>query len=86
MRMDEHTATELAYKNGYEKGIKEFYRKLHSEILDARNSNFKGKSERIEKYGAEDGFTMYCDGKIHALEGIDYFADNLAKEMVGDGK
>lgn len=81
--MKVHEATERAYKNGYAAGVKEFCRQLHAEILEARDSNFKAKEERIEKYGAEDGFTMYCDGKIHALDGIDYFADNLAKEMVG---
>ena len=84
--MDKHTATEMAYKNGYAKGyadgMKEFCRKLHAEILEARESNFKAKDERIAKYEAEDGFTMYCDGKIHALDGIDYFAYNLVKEMV----
>ena len=82
-KMKVHEATERAYKNGYAAGVKEFCRQLHAEILEARDSNFKAKEERIEKYGAEDGFTMYCDGKIHALDGIDYFADNLAKEMVG---
>lgn len=80
---DTHWSNERAYKNGYAKGVKEFAEKLHTEISAARDSNFKAKNERIEKYGAEDSFTMYCDGKIHALDGIDYFADNLVKEMVG---
>lgn len=80
---DHYWATEQAYKNGYAKAVKDFAERLHIEIVDARNSNFKAKKERIKKYKSEDGFTMYCDGKIHALDGIDYFADNLAKEMVG---
>lgn len=70
---------------------KEFYEELHTEILAARDSNFKAKEERIaksEKYGIpidiEDNFLMYCDGKIHALDGIDYFAYETYKELVGD--
>jgi DNA repair exonuclease SbcCD ATPase subunit len=70
---------------------KKFCEKLHTEILEARESNFKAKDGRIaksKKYGipidVEDSFLMYCDGKIHALDGIDYFAYNLIKEMVGE--
>lgn len=46
--MDKHTATELAYKNGYEKGSREFADKLASIILqkkevtaNARETYFK---------------------------------------------
>ena len=67
---------------------KEFYEELHTEILKARDSNFKAKEERIAKskeYGipidVDDNFLMYCDGKIHALDGIDYFAYETLKEM-----
>lgn len=70
---------------------KEFYAELHTEILEARNSNFKAKEERCAKfkeYGipidAEDSFLMYCDGKIHALDGIDYFAYETLNKMVGE--
>ena len=63
---------------------------MYTEIKDAMDSNYKAKEERVAKckeYGIpiwpEDGFLMYCDGKNHALSGIDYFIDNLVKEMVG---
>ncbi len=72
---------------------KEFYDKLHTEILAARDSNFKAKEERVANFeklgnpiGADDNFLMYCDGKIHALDGIDYFAYETYKELVGDDK
>ena len=87
----ENFATEYDSKIKAE-AYKEFCEKLHTEILEARESNFKAKDERIaksKKYGipidVEDSFLMYCDGKIHALDGIDYFAYNLLKELVGDG-
>ena len=31
--MDNHTATELAYKNGYAKGVKEFAERLRIDLL-----------------------------------------------------
>ena len=71
--------------------VKEFAERVYTEIKDAMESNYKAKEERVakcKKYGIpicpEDGFLMYCDGKNHALSGIDYFIDNLVKEMVGD--
>ena len=78
-------------KTAKAEAIKEFAERVYTEIKDAMESNYKAKEERVakcKKYGIpicpEDGFLMYCDGKNHALSGIDYFIDNLVKEMVGD--
>ncbi len=75
-----------------DEAYKEFYKKLHTEILEARDSNFKAKEERVAKskkfdipIDVEDNFLMYCDGKIHALDGIDYFAYEIVKEMESEG-
>ena len=41
--MDKHTATELAYKNGYEAGKKEFADKLASIILQKKEATAKSR-------------------------------------------
>ena len=70
---------------------KEFAELVQGEIVDAIHSNYNAKEERVAKskklgipIDAEDSFLMYCDGKIHALSGINSHIDNLLKEMVGD--
>ena len=66
--------------------IKEFADKMHTEIHQALESNYKARAERIEKYniGETDEFISYCEGKIAALRGIDDFVDSTTKETVGD--
>lgn len=41
--MDKHTATELAYKNGYEKGKEEFADKLASIVLQKKEAAAKAR-------------------------------------------
>ena len=66
----------------YEKCIE----KVKEEIKQALESNHKAKHEHIEKHYQ----CLSCDflatvrGKIDALSGLDYFLDNLSKELVGD--
>lgn len=67
--------------------IKEFVDKVHTEIHQALESNYKARQERMEKYinaNGTDEFIQYCEGKIAALRGIDDFVDETYKEMVGD--
>ena len=70
------------YADGFRQAIKTFVDRLHQEILDARNSNFKAINERKAKYESDydsDPFLHYCQGKIQALDGIDYFVfENFA--------
>jgi uncharacterized protein YjgD (DUF1641 family) len=66
--------------------IKDFAERVKEEIEDALKSNYKAKTEHIEKHYQ----CISCDllatirGKIDALRGIDDFIDNLLKEMVGE--
>ena len=76
-----------ARQQGYELGKREVARKiyveLYNEIIDARNSNYEVIKEREVKHNVnryEDNFCQYCYGKIHALDGIAYFIDELAKK------
>ena len=69
---------------------KEFAEQVQGEIDDAIHSNYNAKEERQEKckkfgipIAPEDSFLMYCDGKIHALSGLQSFICNLLKELVG---
>ena len=78
-----------ARRDGYERGIRDAARKICNalcrEIAEARNSNFEAIKERETKHGVnryEDGFCRYCDGEIHALDGISYFTQELAKEFL----
>jgi hypothetical protein len=74
-----------AYENGKREVVRELYTALYNEIIDARNSNFEAIKERETKHNAnryEDGFCQYCDGKIHALDGIFYFITELTKKYM----
>lgn len=82
---------EKGYKDGYDDGYdkhssevaREIYTALHNEIMDAIRSNYDVIKEREEKHNVnryEDTFCYYADGKIHALEGILYFMDELMKK------
>ena len=71
---EQHIKTEVA---------REIYVALYNEIIDARANNFDVIKEREAKHNVnryEDGFCMYCDGKIHALDGILYFVDELIQK------
>lgn len=48
--MDTHMATEIAFKNGYEKGKKEFADKLASIILQKKEATAKAR----ETYSKDD--------------------------------
>ena len=75
--MDEHTATEIAYKNGYEAG----YNVAKSEIL-YRIKNFINKLKSID--GNEFINSWYESADIcfeFDNESYENFIDNLVKEM-----
>jgi hypothetical protein len=57
--MDKHTATELAYKNGYEAGKKEFADKLASIILKKKEAVSKSRETYYKGEGDEDGFAYW---------------------------
>ena len=78
-------ARQQAYENGKREVVRELYTALYNEIIDARNSNFEAIKERETKHNVnryEDGFCQYCDGKIHALDGIFYFITELTKKYM----
>ena len=72
-----------AYERGKRDAANEIRKALYKEIIEARNSNFEAIKERETKHNVnryEDTFCYYCDGKIHALDGISYFVDELLKK------
>lgn len=79
-------ARQQSYESGKREVAREIYVALYNEIIDARNSNFEVIKERETKHNVnryEDPFCYYCDGKIHALDGIFYFLDDLIKKYTG---
>ena len=85
------------YKDGYDDGYdrntfniaQEIYTALHNEIIDAINCNYNVIKEREEKHKVnryEDDFCQYCNGKIHALEGILYFMDELMDKYTNESE
>lgn len=70
--------------------VKEFAVRVHKEIHEALDNNYKVKSARMKKNFTPDCtvefdyFIGICDGKINALRGIDDFIENLEKEMIGE--
>lgn len=54
---------------------KEFANKVHTEIRQALESNYKAKNERLANPNITmaDEFVSYCEGKISALRWIDGF-------------
>lgn len=74
------------YNRGKREVANEIRKALYKEIIEARNSNFEAIKERETKHNVnrhEDTFCYYCDGKIHALDGISYFVDELLKKYEG---
>lgn len=67
---------------------KEFAEKLKIEIHSALENNYRVRAERLKRpiVDTADEFIGCCDGKIHALRGIDDFIDDLLrKEDEGNG-
>ena len=84
-RAEVDKARQQAYENGKREVVREIYTALYNEIIDAQNSNFEAIKERETKHNVnryEDGFCQYCDGKIHALDGIFYFITELTKKYM----
>lgn len=84
---------EKGYTDGYaehaSKVAREIYVAIYNEIIEARNSNFEAIKEREEKHNVnryEDAFCHYCDGKIHALDGILYFIEEVIEKYTRDEK
>lgn len=76
-----------AYERGKRDVANEIRKALYKEIIEARNSNFEAIRERETKHNVnryEDTFCYYCDGKIHALDGIFYFVDEFLKKYEGE--
>ena len=66
---------------------KEFVECVKEEITDAIINNGTVIKERVEKHNAdryEDAICLMCDAKVNALAGIEYFIDNLLKELIGE--
>lgn len=77
----------LAYESGKRVVSREIRTALLKEIIEARDSNFEAIRERETKHNInryEDTFCYYCDGKIHALDGIFYFVDEFLKKYEED--
>ncbi len=74
-----------AYHEAKAEAIKEFAERLHTEILQALESNYRARAERERKTFnfAEDVLWSYCSGKVHCLDGLKRFVNDLVKEMVG---
>ena len=62
---------------------KECIEKVKEEISEALKSNYKARSERIDKHnvGETDEFISYCGGKIDCLRGLDNFLDDILNEF-----
>lgn len=85
-RAEADKARQVGYEQGKREIARQILKELHEEILAARKSNFEAIREREIKHNVnryEDTFCYYCDGKIHALDGIDYFIAELEKKYVG---
>jgi hypothetical protein len=83
---DDHHKQVACYTLGCREGDKikrevarEIFEEMRREIKAALKSNYKARDERLSrpKVDAADEFVSYCDGKIHALRGIDDFIDEL---------
>lgn len=65
--------------------IKEFGERVKQEIDNALESNYKVKSQWLEKTNIDnETMVRYIDGKIDCLLGLNMFVHNLVKEMVGN--
>ena len=74
--MDNYTATEIAYKNGYDKGYEEATNRLQAEIRRYKNCYEQVKWER-------DLFEEQC--KTAEAEAIKEFAERLKEKCISNG-
>lgn len=70
--MNEHDATELAFKNGYKKCISEILDSIEGEINSAIANN-----QRRLLVNTDQRLCDYVQGKIHALRGIGEFVAEI---------
>ena len=79
-----------AYMDGYNTAKVEIARaifaKLQDEISSAIDSNYRVRSEHMNKYpiGYNAEFIATVHGKINALRGVDDFIDDLKKKYMGE--
>ena len=71
--MNEHAATEIAFKNGYEKGIRQIISDIEEELDFALRSNY----EFMEHHDECDDLWHNVNGKINTLRGLQYFIEVL---------
>jgi hypothetical protein len=74
--MNEHDATEIAFKNGYEKAVKEIFAEIEREVEEALKSNYKVLPGFVDC----DELYHMVQGKISALRGIEGFIEELKKK------
>ena len=83
---------EKGYINGYNRKstevAEEIFGEIEKEIHLALNSNYNARAERSAHPHIEmaDEFVSYCDGKIHALRGIDDYVAELKKKYTESEK
>ena len=69
----------ILYEAGYRRQsevAKEIFAKLEREIQDALRQNYAVHQKRIEKCGMDE-FAQICSAKIHTLQGILDFIEEL---------
>lgn len=71
-------------KTAKAEAVREFAEKINEEIEQALKNNYERKREHMEKTQHYDDFSIYCNGKIDCLRGLQEFTNNLVKEMAGD--
>lgn len=88
---ESHYKAEALYEAGYRLAsdvASEIFEEIEEEIRLALNSNYNARSERLAHTNIEmaDEFVSYCDGKIHALRGIDDYLAELKKKYTESEK
>lgn len=77
----------LAYESGKREVAREIRTALLKEIIEARNRNFEAIRERETKHNVnrfKSTFCYYCDGKIHALDGMFYLVNEVLEKYAED--
>lgn len=78
--MYEHDATEVAFKNGYESGVKETIGIIQDKITKKLTELTVLRNKQQEQYLNSNSALEYIanlDGKIAGLIELDYFIDEL---------
>lgn len=81
-RLQKHNAT-VAHKH-FNDGIKYLAAEIYKKIGSEKNKHYKAILERVDRFGAdryEDLFCSVCDGKILALDELQFFIEDFVKEM-----